>query len=156
MARKDTVNALIRRGVSAKVSEALANAGFKIGDLKKTPFEIITRYISEEDAEELLKLIGAKKTHLDTTQLKPEKKAKPKKAETEKPKKIKKRDDFKMPEKVPKLTELELQIVEVAKSKDFYPPISLVQKIGHKIKPIQSPDPFERLSRPLQRLRHRA
>ncbi len=54
MARKDTVNALIRRGVSAKVSEAIANANFKIGDLRKTPFELITKFISKEDAEDLL------------------------------------------------------------------------------------------------------
>ncbi len=136
MARKDTVNALIRRGVSAKVSEALANAGFKIGDLKKTPFELITKYISEEDAEELLKLIGAKKTHIDKDQLEAQKKKAPKKEVVEKPKKIKVRKDFKMPSKVPKLDDFEQEIFNIAAKKGLPLPLSLVQKIAAKIKPL--------------------
>ena len=78
MARKDTVNALIRRGVSAKVSEAIANANFKIGDLRKTPFELITKFISEEDAEDLLEKIGAKKINMPDIAAAPKAKAAPK------------------------------------------------------------------------------
>jgi DNA-directed RNA polymerase subunit A" len=65
MARKDTVNALIKRGISSKISEALANGGFSIPTLRKTPFSVITQYISEEDAETVLRLIGARKIEGD-------------------------------------------------------------------------------------------
>ncbi len=137
MARKDTVNALIRRGVSAKVSEALANANFKIGDLKKAPFELITQFISEEDAEELLKLIGAKKTHIDKEQLKAASKKKaPKKETKKKDKEIKPRMDFKMPDKVPKMTDFEKKISTMAIKLGTPLPLALVQKVAAKVKPL--------------------
>ncbi len=133
MARKDTVNALIRRGVSAKVSEALANANFKIGDLKKAPFELITQFISEEDAEELLKLIGAKKTHIDKDQLKASKKVTPKKESKKKVKEVKPRMDFKMPDKIPKMNEFEKSISAMAIKMGTPLPMALIQKVAAKI-----------------------
>ncbi len=131
MARKDTVNALIRRGVSAKVSEALANAGFKIGDLKRTPFEIITRYISEEDAEDLLKKIGAKKIHIDKSQLEPAEPVKEKKVE-EKPKKRKKRTDMKIPKKIPEPTKTEQEIHNHLEKTGSYLPSMILSNLANK------------------------
>jgi DNA-directed RNA polymerase subunit A" len=118
MARKDTVNALIRRGVSAKVSEAIANAGFKIGDLKKTPFEILTKIISEEDAQDLLDKIGAKKIHLDeiktVTPKKPVEAAPVEEVKVKRPKK--RRKDLTIPKKVKEFTKDEKEIIKVVQS----------------------------------------
>ena len=126
MARKDTVNALIRRGVSAKVSEAIANAGFKIGDLRKTPFELIKRYISEEDAEDLLEKIGAKKIKLDV-------KAEPKKKTTPKEKKAapkERRTNLVIPTKVTPLSEGEKKIAERLAKKGYALPRAIIEDLA--------------------------
>jgi len=128
MARKDTVNALIRRGVSAKVSEAIANANFKIGDLKKTPFEIICRYVSEEDAQDLLNKIGAKKIRLDQLQVAPKPKAAPKEKEEKKPKA--RRTDLVIPKKVKDLTAQEKKIAEVLGKKSYSLPRKLIEELA--------------------------
>lgn len=134
MARKDTVNALIRRGVSAKVSEALANANFKIGDLKKTPFEVITQYISEEDAEELLRLIGAKKIHIDKNEVARTKvPARPKKEKETKPTKRVRRTDLTIPVKVPDMSKTEKEISAHLEKKGEHLPTALIQKMAARM-----------------------
>jgi DNA-directed RNA polymerase subunit A" len=131
MARKDTVNALIRRGVSAKVSEAIANAGFKIGDLKKTPFEIITRYVSEEDAEDLLGKIGAKKIHLDEMAPPPKKKEVPKEEKPEK-KKPKRRKDLTIPKKVEPLSDTEKKVASMLPKKSLGLPRAVLRELAKR------------------------
>ncbi len=128
MARKDTVNALIRRGVSARVSEAIANAGFKIGDLKKTPFEFLTKIISEEDAQDLLDKIGAKKIHLEHLKA-PTKKPK-KKTIKEKVEKVKeRRKDLKLPNKAMTLTPDEKKMNDVVRKKGCVLPRSILKEL---------------------------
>jgi DNA-directed RNA polymerase subunit A" len=128
MARKDTVNALIRRGVSARVSEAIANAGFKIGDLKKTPFEFLTKIISEEDAQDLLDKIGAKKIHLENLKT-PAKKPKKKKVK-EKVEKVKeRRKDLKLPNKAMALTPDEKKMDNVVRKKGCVLPRSILKEL---------------------------
>ncbi|MCK5309440.1 MAG: DNA-directed RNA polymerase subunit A'' [Thermoplasmata archaeon] len=128
MARKDTVNALIRRGVSAKVSEAIANAGFKIGDLRKTPFDLITRYISKEDAEDLLSKIGAKKISMPDVKAAPKKVKESKKKEAAKPKV--RRTDLKIPSKIPPLSDGEKKIAERLAKKDYAFPRSIITDLA--------------------------
>jgi DNA-directed RNA polymerase subunit A" len=127
MARKDTVNALIRRGVSAKVSEAIANANFKIGDLKKTPFELICRYVSEEDAQDLLNKIGAKKIHLD---MKPTSKPKASAKDKEEKKPKVRRTDIKIPVKVKPLNAQEKKVAEVLGKKGYHLPRKLIEELA--------------------------
>jgi DNA-directed RNA polymerase subunit A" len=128
MARKDTVNALIRRGVSAKVSEAIANANFKIGDLKKTPFEIICRYVSEEDAQDLLNKIGAKKIRLDQMQPAAKPKAAPREKEDKKPKA--RRTDLQIPQKVRPLNQQEKKVAEALGKKGQHLPRKLIEELA--------------------------
>jgi DNA-directed RNA polymerase subunit A" len=133
MARKDTVNALIRRGVSAKVSEAIANAGFKIGDLKKTPFEILTKIISEEDAQDLLDKIGAKKIHLDEIKTVTPKKPVEKVVEEKVVKRPKKRrKDLKIPKKVKEFTKEEKEIIKLIDSMGKRLPRALLTELAAK------------------------
>ena len=109
MARKDTVNALIKRGISAKISEALANGGFNIPKLKKTPFSVITRYISVEDAEDVIKKIGGKKIEGDAEPAD--------KAPAQKPERVPKKEEKRVrrkitiPDKLVKPTKNELVIL---------------------------------------------
>lgn len=134
MARKDTVNALIRRGVSARVSEAIANAGFKIGDLKKTPFELLTKIISEEDAQDLLDKIGAKKIHLDEIKTATPKKpvaAEPEEKKAKKPKK--RRKDLIIPIKLKKSTKEEKELQDVLKKLGRELPVSIIDEMAVKI-----------------------
>jgi DNA-directed RNA polymerase subunit A" len=60
MARKDTIDALRRRGVGAKVAALLADAGYTLSSLKKATVEELTKHISEEDAVRALKKLGVK------------------------------------------------------------------------------------------------
>ena len=142
MARKDTVNALIRRGVSARVSETIANAGFKIGDLKKTPFEILTKIISEEDAQDLLDKIGAKKFHLEEiTPAAPKKvpvKAEPDEKKVRKSKK--RRTDLIIPHKIMELTADEKKIDKIVKKKGFTLPTSILGDLAVKAKTLKITD----------------
>ncbi len=136
MARKDTVNALIRRGVSARVSEAIANAGFKIGDLKKTPFEFLTKIISEEDAQDLLDKIGAKKIHLEHLKA-PTKKPK-KKTIKEKVEKVKeRRKDLKLPNKAMTLTPDEKKMNDVVRKKGCVLPRSILKELTEHVKKLK-------------------
>jgi len=131
MARKDTVNALIRRGVSARVSEAIANAGFKIGDLKKTPFEFLTKIVSEEDAQDLLDKIGAKKIYLG--KMKPPAKKKKKAVEEKVVKKVKKkRRNLTIPNKAIELTKLEKDMYAKIQKKEVYLPRSIVTELAER------------------------
>ncbi|MFO7619400.1 MAG: DNA-directed RNA polymerase subunit A'' [Thermoplasmata archaeon] len=127
MARKDTVNALIRRGVSAKVSEAIANAGFKIGDLKKAPFELLLRYLSETDAQDLLNKIGAKKKHMDIKS-KTRTKAPAREKEEKKPKA--RRTDLKVPVKVKPLNVQEKKIAEALGKKKLSLPRNIIEELA--------------------------
>ncbi|MBA3045012.1 MAG: DNA-directed RNA polymerase subunit A'' [Candidatus Thermoplasmatota archaeon] len=127
MARKDTVNALIRRGVSAKVSEAIANAGFKIGDLKKAPFELLLRYLSEPDAQDLLDKIGAKKKHMD---MKPKTKTKAAPKEKDEKKLKVRRTDLVIPKKVKDLNPQEKKIAEILGKKKVSLPRSIIEELA--------------------------
>jgi DNA-directed RNA polymerase subunit A" len=135
MARKDTVNALIRRGVSAKVSEAIANANFKIGDLKRTPFDEICKYISPEDAEDLLRKIGGKKIAAD-----PNKQAEPKPriaAAEKEDKKLpkKRRENITIPKKVKPLSKEEQKIEDMLQKRGVELPRRLVEELAiHRVR----------------------
>ncbi|MFH0816009.1 MAG: DNA-directed RNA polymerase subunit A'' [Methanobacteriota archaeon] len=141
MARKDTVNALIKRGISAKISEALANGGFSIPKLKKTPFSVILRYVSQEDAEEVLRRIGARKIEGDQVPAEAPEKEKPEKA-----KKVEKRVRRKItiPDKIPKQTKAEETIAEVAGEMDIELPPKLIGEIAERVKATKMTGPVLR------------
>ena len=61
MAKKDTVHALVRRGVKSKIAETVADAGFTIGSLRAAPLDELLKILTQEDAENLLDKVGTKK-----------------------------------------------------------------------------------------------
>jgi DNA-directed RNA polymerase subunit A" len=132
MARKDTVNALIKRGISAKISEALANAGFSIPSLKKTPFSVITRYISEQDAEEVLRRIGGKKIVGEAPQPEPVAE-KPVEEKPSKKEEKRVRRKITIPDKIHKLTKNEQLVFGEVQAMKLQLPMSIVSAIAKKI-----------------------
>ena len=58
MAKKDTVNALMKRGIPPEISEIIANAGYTITSLKKATPEELTKYLTSEQVAELLNSVG--------------------------------------------------------------------------------------------------
>ena len=60
MAKFDTVRALARRGIDETAATKLAEAGYKLGDLKKLEPSDLTSLLGEGLAIETLKLLGAK------------------------------------------------------------------------------------------------
>jgi len=60
MAKKDTVNALVKRDIPPEVAEIVANAGYTITTLKKADPEDLAKYLKPEQVERILKSVGVK------------------------------------------------------------------------------------------------
>ncbi|MFP3871439.1 MAG: DNA-directed RNA polymerase subunit A'' [Candidatus Aenigmatarchaeota archaeon] len=60
MARKDTINALKRRGLDEETAEKLAGEGLVLGDVQSASKEELTGFLSEEKAEEVVEKVGKK------------------------------------------------------------------------------------------------
>lgn len=58
MAKKDTVEALKRRGVSAKTADLLADADYTLTGLKKASLADLTAHVSEAEARRTLEALG--------------------------------------------------------------------------------------------------
>jgi DNA-directed RNA polymerase subunit A" len=126
MAKKDTINALKKRNLGAKVSSILADAGYTVTSLKKASFEDVAKHISEEDATRVFKKLGREVP----TAKKPAKKkakAKPKAAKKEEPKK-----KFKVPVKI-KLSPKEKEIDKLQTEIGLNLPLSVVRNLAHRI-----------------------
>ncbi len=131
MARKDTIDALRRRKVGARVAAILADAGFTVASLKKATVAQLKKHISEEDAVRTLKKLGVEVS---------EKKAKPakKKAPTKKKVPTKRKAPAKkpgakrkrIPSKVPELSDWEKRVQRVLTEKKRRLPLSIVQDVA--------------------------
>ncbi|MCD6461967.1 MAG: DNA-directed RNA polymerase subunit A'' [Thermoplasmata archaeon] len=75
MAKKDTINALVKRGIKPETAEIVANAGYTITSLKKAAPEDLTKYLSEEQVVEVLTSVGVK-VKVTQKKVKPKKKGK--------------------------------------------------------------------------------
>ncbi len=125
MAKKDTVNALKKRNLGAKVSSILADAGFTVTSLKKASFEDIVKHISKEDATLVFKKLGREVPSVK----KPAKKAKEKaKAAKKKAPKVK----VKIPVKI-KLSPKEKEIDGLQTKMGLNLPLSVVRNLAHRI-----------------------
>ncbi len=83
MARKDTLNALERRKIGAKLAAILVDAGHTVSSLKKATVEDLQEHISKGDAKAVLKKLGV--TAKPAPAKAPAKKKAPKKAKKEEP-----------------------------------------------------------------------
>jgi len=51
MAKKDTVDALIKRGIKSALAEKIADADYTLGKLKKSTKEELAQHFIEDDVE---------------------------------------------------------------------------------------------------------
>jgi DNA-directed RNA polymerase subunit A" len=126
MAKKDTVNALKKRKLGAKVSSILADAGYTVTSLKKASFEDVTKHISKDDATRVFNKLGREVPLVKKpTKKKGKKKAKP---SEEKETKIK----LKIPKKI-KLTPREKEIDGLQTEMGLSLPLSVVTNLARRI-----------------------
>ncbi|MEE9223311.1 MAG: DNA-directed RNA polymerase subunit A'' [Thermoplasmata archaeon] len=126
MAKKDTVNALKKRDLGAKVSSILADAGFTVTSLKKASFEDIVKHISTEDAAQVFKKLGREVPSVK----KPAKKKAKEKPEAAKKKASKKK--VKIPVKI-KLSPKEKEIDGLQTKMGLNLPLSVMRNLAHRI-----------------------
>lgn len=130
MAKKDTIDALKKRKLGAKVATILAEAGYTVTSLKKAKFEDLKKHISEEDAVRVFKKLGRE---VPSKKEKPvKKKAKPK----PKPKKEKPAVKMKIPKKI-KLTPGDKEINGLQKELGLDLPLSIVRGMAMRIEGIK-------------------
>ncbi len=60
MAKKDTINALMRRGVDEETAQKLADEGLLLGDVKEASQDDLTEFLSKEKAKGVAKKVGKK------------------------------------------------------------------------------------------------
>ncbi len=127
MARKDTIDALRRRGLGARTAALLADAGYTLGSLKKASVEELSKHIPQEDAVSTLKKMGVK----------PAKKAEAKKAKPKKRKTPTKKTPTETPpppppppSKIPKPNAWERRVLKVLEENGKEIPFSIVREIA--------------------------
>ena len=59
MAKKDTIRALVDRGIKESIAMSLADANFTVTNLKKATLEKLLPYVSEKNARLILEIMGA-------------------------------------------------------------------------------------------------
>ncbi len=129
MAKKDTIEALKKRKLGAKVASILADAGFTVTSLKKAPFEDLTKHISKEDAERIFKKLGRE---APTPKKKAKKKAKARPKETKKKAKAR----VKIPRKII-MSSSEKEIDELQKGLELNLPLSIISALAERIEGIK-------------------
>ncbi len=126
MAKKDTINALKKRKLGAKVSTILAEAGYTVTSLKKASFEDLKKHISEEDAARVFKKIGRE---VPVTKKPKEKKAKAKPTKKEKKKPAVK---MKVPRKIT-LSKSEKDLDSLREELGLDLPLSIIRNLALRI-----------------------
>ncbi len=129
MARKDTIDALRRRGVGARVAADLAEAGYTVTSLKKATVEDLSKHIREEYAVSTLKKLGVK-VEKKAKKAKPGKKKAPAKKKTT-PKKPERPRPV-VPSKVPPPTPWEKRVLKILEEKGLNLPSSIVGKVASR------------------------
>ncbi len=130
MARKDTIDALRRRKVGARVAAILADADYTLTSLKTATLAQLKKHLSEEDAIRTLKKLGIEV---------PEKPAKPAKRKApakkvvpakRKPAKRRRAKPKPIPSKIPELSTWEKRVQRILQQKKRALPLSIVQDVA--------------------------
>ncbi|MGM0405569.1 MAG: DNA-directed RNA polymerase subunit A'' [Thermoplasmatota archaeon] len=124
MAKKDTINALIRRGIDEQLAEKLADKGYLLGDVRSATVKELTELMTEKQAKSVKENIKKK----------PKPKKKKKKSKKKKSKKKKEKDvDLEAPEKVKPLKGVAKELDEIQQEKGYGLPRSMVVKAAERI-----------------------
>lgn len=123
MAKKDTINALKRRGVKDELAKKLADEGYLLGDVKSASVEDLQELMSEEEAKEVSKQVGKK----------PKKKSRRKKKKKEKKEEEPEPEDITIPEKFEELKGVAKELDEISKEKGYDLPRSIIEEAADKL-----------------------
>ncbi len=121
MAKKDTIQALIRRDVDEETAHKLADEGLILGDVKAASKEELEEILSEEKAKEVKKLVGKK----SKSKSKKKRSKKSKKKKKKKEKKAKKSEDF-LPDKFEDLDGTAKELKDIAEEKGYDLPRAII------------------------------
>lgn len=121
MAKKDTINALKRRGVKDELAKKLADEGYLLGDVKEAPVEELKKLMSEDEAKEVSKQVGKK----------PKKKSRKKKKKKEKEPEP---EDITIPVQFEELTGVGKKLNEISEKKGYGLPRAIIEEAADKIK----------------------
>jgi len=130
MARKDTINALKRRGLEDEVIERIMSDPDlnTIGDISSAePEKLVSIGFDEAQAAEILEKVGKKARKSKKS---PKKKEEPPKPEI----------PLYVPVKAPELTELEIQMNDLQKEMGLDLPLSVVRSIASRLEGIDIPE----------------
>ncbi|MFO7990898.1 MAG: DNA-directed RNA polymerase subunit A'' [Thermoplasmata archaeon] len=129
MAKKDTINALVRRGVDEKIAEKLADKDMTLGDVKKATVDELTDIIGKKEAKKVKDDVGHKKSK------KASKKGKKKssKKKSKKGKKKKSKDVFTIPQKIEELKGIAKKLEKICEKKKFSLPRAVLVDAADKI-----------------------
>jgi DNA-directed RNA polymerase subunit A" len=128
MARKDTISALMRRGLEEEEIEVLMSEFSTLGDIASAEIDkLVSMGLSEEQAVDILEKVGKK--------VRKAKKSAKKKDEAPKPD-----IEIYVPVKSPELTELEIKMRDMQAEMGLNLPLSVVRSIAERIEGIDIPD----------------
>ena len=123
MAKKDTIYALVRRGVEEDIAEKLADAGFLLGDVKSADVKDLTEVLTKGEAKEVLKNIEKKK-----------KSTKKKRKKTKKSKKEEEEDvDETIPDKIISLEGTAKTLKDLSEELGYDLPRAILQQAADKV-----------------------
>lgn len=120
MAKKDTIDALVRRNIDEETAEKLADEGFLLGDVKEASKEELMDILSEEKAEMVLDNVDKKAKKKEKT--KPQKK-----------------QEVKV-DKFGELDEVEKEFKELSEEKGYDLPRSVIKDIAESVKKHEVPE----------------
>ncbi len=125
MARKDTVNALRRRGIDDDDIEVLLSKFRVLGDVASANVdEVMELGYSEKEAEEIIRKANSKG----------------KKRKTKKKEKKKEEIDWEVPDKTRELTDLEEKMAGLSEDMDLNLPQQVIVDVAERIEGIEVPD----------------
>ncbi len=136
MARKDTIDALRRRGVGARVAADLADAGYTIGSLRKATPKELAKVIREEYAISTLKKLGVKVEERKVKK-KPAKKKAPAKKKVALKKKKAPEPRPEVPSKIPPPTTWEKRVLKILEGKGLSLPLSIAREVAARARALK-------------------
>ncbi|MFP4001727.1 MAG: DNA-directed RNA polymerase subunit A'' [Thermoplasmata archaeon] len=121
MAKKDTIQALMRRDIDEKTAKKLADEGFLLGDVKSASKQELEKVLEEDKAEEVKELIGKKPKSKKKKKKGKKKEKEGKEEETRSP------EDF-IPDKFGKLEGTAKDIKELVEEKGYELPRAIIKE----------------------------
>ncbi len=131
MAQKDTINALIRRGVDEDTATKLAEKNYLLGDIQSASKKELIKELGKKKGEDVYKKVSKGKK---------KKKSRTKKKKDKKKKTKKELKELEIPDKIAPLGDIAKKLIEICDEKGHELPRKTIQDAADKIKEIELPE----------------